>query len=239
MIETIQKTQHTLSVEGEELSYKLLRSKKRKYSLSMKVSRTGLLQINVPFKTHENDIQAFIKSKITWIKTNINKRQAMIPVPKVKYQDGETHRYMGIDYPLACITAGQSRVELCNDKLHVYHRKNASIKNILSKWYKSTAQEYLQKRTLQLADEFNMPKINDIKVRFMKARWGSCSNRSVITYNVHLIKATIENIDYVIIHELCHLIQPNHGALFYRLQTQLNPKWKQQKAQLNKEAHNI
>lgn len=235
MIKSPLESQHILSVEGEELSYKLLRSKKRKYSLSMKVTRTGHLQINVPFKTHENDIEAFITSKITWIKRNISKRQAMTALPEIMYQDGEVLQYMGIDCPLVCITAGQSRVELCNQQLHVYHRKNASIKNILNKWYKNTALQYFKKRTHQLAHEFNMPRINDIKVRFMKARWGSCSSRAVITYNIHLIKTSAENIDYVIIHELCHLVHPNHGAQFYRLQTQLNPNWKAQKAQLNKE----
>ena len=201
----------------------------------MKVTREGLLQINVPFKTHKTDIETFITSKERWIKKNISKQQAMAVVPELTFQNGELHRYLGVDYPLMCITANLSRVDCRNQQLIVYHRKNASIKNILNKWYKSTAQAYFKKRTLQLAEEFNMPKINEIKVRFMKARWGSCSSRAIITYNIHLIKSCCENIDYVIIHELCHLIHPNHGTQFYRLQSQLNPNWKRQKAHLNKE----
>ena len=232
-------SQHTLELDGAEFSYKLFRSKKRKYSLSMKVTRMGQLQINVPFKTRESDIEAFIASKTRWIKSTISKYQALSPSPKLIYQDGELHRYMGVDYPLVCISSAQSKVKLCHQQLHVYHRKNTSIKNILNKWYKNTALAYFTKRTLQLAEDFKLPKINDIKVRFMKARWGSCSSHAVITYNIHLIKTSCENIDYVIIHELCHLVHANHGAQFYRLQTQLNPNWKRQKAQLNTEAHNI
>lgn len=205
----------------------------------MKITRTGQLQINVPFMTHESDIDAFIRSKISWIKRNISKRLSMIPESPILYDEGEMHRYMGVDYPLTLMTASQSKVDLSHDKLYVYHRQNASIKNILDKWYKNSALKYLKIRTRQLAEAFNMPKINDIKVRYMKARWGSCSSRAVITYNVHLIKTAPEIIDYVIIHELCHLIHPNHGPHFYQLQSQLNPNWKLQKAELNKDANYI
>jgi len=239
LIKNTQESHHHLLVEGERINYKLLRSKKRKYSLSMKVTRNGQLQINVPFKTHESDIEAFITSKITWIKTHIIKYQALAAVPELTYQNGELHRFMGTAYPLKLITAKQSNIEQCNDQLIVYHRKNTSIKNLLNKWYKSTALEYFKIRTQQLAEKYNMPKINEIKVRFMKSRWGSCSSQSVITFNIHLIKSAPESIDYVIIHELCHLIHANHGSQFYQLQSHLNPDWKRQKAQLNREAHNI
>ena len=111
--------------------------------------------------------------------------------------------------------------------------KNSSIKNILNHWYKTQALDYLTNRTLLLAEKYSFPKIRSIKVRNMKARWGSCSSRSEITYNTHLIKTSNQSIDYVIIHELCHLIHQNHSARFYQLQTEINPNWKAQKQILN------
>jgi predicted metal-dependent hydrolase len=225
----------SLIISNDEVPYSLIRSKKRKKSIAMKVRKDGTLQINAPFNTHIEVIESFIISKYKWLQ----KKQAEIQNHALEkpalYKDGEKHFYHGNIFTLRLITSNKSHVKLVDEYLDIYHRKNSNIKNILNNWYKKQALAYFTKRTNLFVNSYNLPKVSDIKVRNMKARWGSCSNNAVITYNIHLIKASVESIDYVVIHELCHLIHANHGAGFYKLQSELNPYWKQQKQSLNQQ----
>ena len=70
-----------------------------------------------------------------------------------------------------------------------------------------------------------------------RAGWGSCSSKGVITFNLHLVKAPPECIDYVVAHEVCHLREHNHGKAFYALQEKLYPRWREAKARLKAEGH--
>jgi predicted metal-dependent hydrolase len=74
----------------------------------------------------------------------------------------------------------------------------------------------------------------EIKVRKMKRRWGSCQTNGCITLNLRLIQASIPYIDYVMIHELCHLVEPNHSRRFYALLDALLPDWRGRRERLNR-----
>ena len=229
------KLSQSLSINSEQLHYELIRSKKRKYSIAMKIRRDGVLQINVPFATSNADIESFIRSKYHWIQ-KIRNKHAKQPTPRqANYEYGEHHYFLGKSYPLQLITAAKSKIELTNDSFLVFHRKNSNIQNMLFAWYRQQAKNYFEVRTHQLQQQFNFPKIRQIKLRKMKARFGSCSSDAVITYNIHLIKAAPDLIDYVIIHELCHLIHHNHGKGFYQLQSRCNPQWRAHKTRLNEQ----
>lgn len=203
----------------------------------MKICNDGTLQLNVPMKTSSVVIEDFIVAKYSWLLKNQWQSKNLKTQRQATYEEGEKHLYIGKNHSLKLISAKQSKVELNDENLIIYHRKNSSIKALLDKWYRQQALDYLTKRTHLFANSYNFPPVSQVTVRNMKARWGSCNSRSEITYNTHLIKATAENIDYVIIHELCHLLHPNHGTGFYRLQTQLNPYWKKQKQVLDQEGY--
>jgi len=199
----------------------------------MKIRNDGILQLNVPMKTKLEVIEEFIISKYSWLqKKYIENYNSQNHKPLV-FEDGEVHLYFGKEYCLQLIVSTQSFVEIKNDKIIVFHRKNSIVKNILNRWYRQQALDFFNKRTHHFAKNYDFPSVKKVTVRNMKARWGSCNSRSEITYNIHLIKAPLENIDYVVLHELCHLIHPNHGVGFYQLQSQVNPDWKKQKYILN------
>lgn len=227
----------TIELDGEALSYRLYRSKKRKRSLSLKLNREGTLQINVPHTTSRQEIERFIADKYAWIQSKRNTRNCQEKIEPIDYSQGSMHLYLGKKYPLQLLPYQQSHIEFNQHSFVVFHRKNSNIESLLNHWYRQQALELFSKRTLMFQKQFNLPAVKSIKVRKMKARWGSCNSRAEITYNWHLIKATPACIDYVIIHELCHLLQPNHGAKFYQLQSQLNPYWKQHKKFLNDSAN--
>lgn len=233
MIANIIESEESLFVQGDVITYKLFRSKKRRSSISMKLGHDDCLRINVPFYIKIEVVEDFIVAKYSWLLKKRQERSPRKKVPLLVYQDGEKYLYQGIEYPLRLISTNYSKVELKNGFIYIFHRKNSSIKNLLSTWYRQEALEYFNKRTALFASAHNLPAIKMIKVRYMKARWGSCSSDAVITYNVHLLKASPESIDYVILHELCHLIHQNHSSRFYQLQSKLNPGWKLQKQLLN------
>ena len=233
MQKSLLETQEYLDINGEEITYVLRRSKKRKKSISMRYNRQSQLQINAPYRMNQDVINDFIMAKYAWIKSQKEVVDNKNKIKTLTYENKEPHDFMGRKYSLCLIQSKSSQVFLKHDELLVFHRKNSSVKNILNRWYKNQALEYFTKRTRLLADQYNFPKIKTIKIRNMRARWGSCSSLSEITYNTHLIKVSLDCIDYVIIHELCHLIHPNHSPRFYQLQTQINPHWKAQKKLLN------
>jgi len=220
------------------IDYTLVRSKKRKRSFSLKITSDGALQVNVPYKTKLADIESFIAEKHQWIVAKQKQNQRLVP-PEYTYQSGEKHYYRGRTLPLHLIVCHFSSVRFTQDSIAIFHRKNSSIKNILVKAYKQEALQYLTQRTHELAQAFSLTTLKQVKVRQMKARWGSCSHDGIITYNSHLIKAADDLIDYVIIHELCHLVHHNHGRGFYRLQSALNPRWKTQKQSLHEQGYRL
>lgn len=203
----------------------------------MKLNRHGLLQLNVPYRTDRSTVEDFIIAKYDWILSNKKNRKSQNDFIPLSYHDGAMHFYLGVQYPLQFISSKQSRVELKNNTIYVFHRKGVSIKNLLDKWYKQQALVYLNRRTVLFMNNYQLPHVNKVNIRSMKARWGSCNARAEITYNTHLIKAHVESIDYVIIHELCHLIHPNHGKGFYQLQSKLNPLWEKQKLTLDQQGY--
>ena len=233
------KTQKSITLEDKVIDFLLVRSKKRKYSLSMQIKKDGVLQVSVPFATNEKDIENFLSSKKQWVLEKLSQREKKCKPQPVTYKEGDLHWYKGRQYRVKLVITTFSRVELQEDNLLIYCRRNTSVKNALDKWYKKQALNDLTQRTQYFAQLHGFPKIKEIKIRLMKARWGSCSSRRVITYNTHLIKAPIDCIDYVILHELCHLIHQNHQKGFHQLQLKLNPQWKKQKQKLDSFAHQI
>ncbi len=239
MASTRTKTKESITLDNKVIDFLLVRSKKRQYSLSLQIKKDGCLQVNVPFTTKEKDIELFLISKKKWLLAKLLQRANKEPLQVVSYHDGDCHWYKGQKYPLKLIITTFSRVDLQDDALLVYYRRNYSVKNVLDKWYKKEALSYLTQRTQYFAQLHGFPKIKEIKIRSMKARWGSCSSRRVITFNTHLIKTPLDCIDYVILHELCHLIHQNHQKGFHQLQLSLNPMWKKQKHKLDQFAQHI
>jgi predicted metal-dependent hydrolase len=205
----------------------------------MQIKKNGILQVSVPSSTKEKDIKNFLTCKKQWVLDKLSQQEKKRKLQAVTYKDGDLHWYKGRQYWIKLVITTFSRVELQEDNLLIYCRRNTSVKNALDKWYKQQALNELIQRTQYFAQLHEFPKIKEIKIRSMKARWGSCSSRRVITYNTHLIKASQECIDYVILHELCHLIHQNHQKGFHQLQLKLNPQWKKQKQKLDSFGHQI
>ena len=162
----------------------------------------------------------------------------------------ETQFYLGRRYVLKVITNAEtndvtnSTVKLSRGKLTVElsqsdseldaEERAALVKSLIDKWYQDKAKLIFAERL-----DAVLPKaawVTDtpaFRLLAMKKQWGSCSTRGNLILNPHLVKAPKECIDYVILHELCHIAEHNHSEYFWRLLTQVMPNWKEVKARLD------
>jgi len=195
--------------------------------------------VNAPEASKDEDVIDAVKKRARWIYKRLYKFKAQLEhVMPRQYVSGETHYYLGKQYLLKVIPTTQQEqgVKLLRGKLEVFIKKNSTsgVKQLLDGWYKERAREVFSRRldavlpkAIWVKDE---PKI---RLQLMKTQWGSCSPSGLLTLNPSLVKAPRECIDYVIIHELCHIAEHNHSEKFYRLMKQVMPKWQAIKKNLD------
>ncbi len=159
--------------------------------------------------------------------------------PSRKYLSGETHRYLGRQYQLKVITARESDVKLKGRFLQVHHpdgKDYPEIERLVTQWYRDHASRLFNVRLascLEICKSLGLAATPRVSIRQMKRRWGSCTKTGNITLNLDLIRTPIHCIDYVIIHELCHLKVHSHSPAFYRILNRIMPDWEKRKSRLD------
>lgn len=196
----------------------------------------------VPHDTTDEAIQAAMIKRAKWIWQNIEEfsKQKDYVLPK-RYVSGETQFYLGKRYVLKVLIDAEqtSNVKLSRGKLNVTLRKDnddraIKVKQLLDKWYQHKAKLIFKERLAKLLPKASwVIDIPSFRIMAMAKQWGSCSTKGNLMLNPHLIKAPKECIDYVILHELCHIEEHNHSDKFWRLLTQVMPNWKEVKAKLD------
>lgn len=186
-----------------------------------------------------------VKKRGRWIHEQLRdfRKQLEFTSPR-RYISGESHYYLGKQYLLKVIEAPEQvqGVKLLRGKLEVSARAKTAekVKERLTEWYKERAKEVFAKRLEVLLEQTLWVDVRPpLRVLTMQTQWGSCSPEGRITLNPQLVKAPRECIDYVILHELCHIAEHNHSERFYRLMSQVMPKWEKIKARLDGMAHSI
>lgn len=214
------------------IHYSLKRSERK--TLGIEVHPDLSVWAIAPAQASLEDINEKVLKRAAWILKQQSFFEQFLPrTPQRMYVAGETHLYLGRRYLLKTSKAEEKTVKLKAGCLHVQTPKNTKIstKNALTQWYYKHAvkvfNEVLKEQfTLFAAYNIEFP---NLEIRRMKNRWGSCQAKGTIIINPEIIKAPKMCIRYVITHELCHLITPNHTKAFYNLQESILPnaqKWK-------------
>jgi len=191
--------------------------------------------------TREAIQDAMIKrTRWIWLRIKEFASQHDYVLPR-EYVSGESQFYLGRRYVLKVLNQPNkdTSVKLLRGKLEVTLRnepanRSKQVKALIDQWYLHHAKNVFYER-LQSA----LPKatwvegIPSFRIMTMKKQWGSCSTKGTLMLNPHLVKASKECIDYVILHELCHISEHNHSEKFWRLLTQVIPNWKEVKAKLD------
>ena len=200
-------------------------------NITLKVRPNGEAILTAPKTASDEHIKFIIEKRAKWI---AQKRTffASFMTPQKEYVSGEDFKYLGRSYRLKVVQSKEERVKLQRGYLELFVKDKSDIKrkeNLIYEWYYEKAMLYF----FNILQEFNKivkQDIKSVKIRQMKTRWGSCNPyKSYINLNIELIKKPKSCIEYVVFHELVHLLHPDHSKKFYDYLTLYMPDWQKRK----------
>lgn len=219
-----------------EFKYKVIYSSRR--TLGISILPDASVIVRVPYRTPEKTIIKLLNDKASWIQKHTeNIRKRISNNPQRHFINGEEHPFRGKACALRIERSSKPYCRFIENFIEVgtaYPERSDAVRHIMQQGYKREAGIIFPSTLKKIIEEkqsygFRVSKLN---IRTMKSRWGSCSSRGVITLNTELIKLPAIYLEYVILHELCHLRHHNHGEGFYRLLGELFPEWKKVRKQL-------
>ena len=218
------------------ISYRLVRSNRK--TMEIAVHPDASVVVKAPVQSDIESIESRISKRARWILRQINYFKQFHPKTPARCNvNGETHRYLGKQYRLKATRGDENSVKLSRGYFHVTCRRESdpeTVQKLLNNWYLEKARQHFTDSLDRCWPRFQ----NDcetrpvLRMKRMKARWGSLSGKGIITLNTDLVKAPTECIDYVVTHELCHLKVRNHSKEFYRHLESFIPNWKATKHKL-------
>jgi predicted metal-dependent hydrolase len=227
------------SVEYGSITITYFVTRTERSRVSIEVHPNFRVIVSAPCTATTAGIRETVKRKASWILKQHRFFADLLPrTPERRFVSGESHLYLGRQYRLRVReTKDDERVKLNAGYLHVYTATPASVdakQKLLAAWYRGHALRVLPQRVNAcLAQPLLLcARPSRIEIRPLRKRWGSCSPAGRLTLNVDLIRAPRGCIDYVITHELCHLLVPNHSSSFIRLLDRVMPDWRERKQQL-------
>ncbi|CAI1974308.1 M48 family metallopeptidase [Serratia proteamaculans] len=195
--------------------------------------------VSAPQDSDDQQVLNAVEKRGRWIYQQLRdfRKQLEYLTPR-QYISGESHYYLGKQYMLKVIVAPSDvqGVKMLRGKLEVTlrHKSAEKVLQLLTDWYKARAREVFARRlTAMLEQALWVSDSPPLRILTMQTQWGSCSPNGRLTLNPNLVKAPRECIDYVILHELCHLAEHNHSERFYRLMGQVMPEWEKTKKRLD------
>lgn len=208
-------------------------------TLGITVNPDLSVQVKAPKDASLDSIFQKVEKRASWILEQ--KRYFLAFEPRntsYLYKSGESHYYLGRQYRLK-IEEGKAEEVFYRGRYLKVETKNKSpehIKKLLDIWYRERAKIKFAEYAEPLIERFKEYKVEpkELYIQHMKSRWGSCTAKGNIILNPELVKAPRACIEYVIIHELCHLMHRNHTKAFFALQSREMPDWEKWKMKLEK-----
>ena len=195
------------------------------------IVRNGGVDLMLPNFVPRAEGMAFVRSKDNWIRRTLARQAAVEAARQTKqYVDGEAFEFLGRPYPLRLYLTTKPSAQLVNDYLYVgireRHRgsKSEAIKKQVWSWYQQQALTLLTDKTKRLAAQIGRECIG-VKLRRTKTKWGHCTRDGEIQYNWQIVVAPEPVVDYLVAHEVSHLVHHNHGKRFWRHVEKLCPDY--------------
>lgn len=227
-------------LDGKWVEYELQRKDVKNINLRIKADRTIFVSANP--RVPDEIIEEFIRSKSDYILKALAHYEELAryaPKPK-QYVDGESFRIFGHDRRLKVMEGKKNNVD--HDEsyitLTVKDPTDRELKQkLMDRWLNSICKDTIQSLCDAVYPKFQKYEVEfpNIRYRNMISRWGSCQpKRGVLTFNYALVEAPISCIEYVVVHEFTHFLQPNHSRKFYQQLAMFMPDWEERKKILEK-----
>lgn len=235
-------SQRAVTAGGREIPYSLERKPVK--NLNLRVRKDGSVWVSADAGVSCEEIDAFVASKAPYILKSLDHFHEMTqyrPQPK-QYVSGETFNILGRGLRLQVTQAAKDSISADGVYIHLSVRDLQDMEKkqrIVSRFLDQQCRMVFGGEMDALYPSFQkygVPKPS-LRIRSMETRWGSClAKKGIITLNKRLLEAPRHCIEYVVMHELCHLVHPNHSRQFYAFLTMLMPDWKERKQYLDKTA---
>lgn len=200
---------------------------------------TGRVRLAAPLNVSEDTIRLFAISKITWIKRNQRKFEGQERMAVCVYKQRESHYLGGQRYLLNVIEQNAIPKVVVRSKTYIdlYIRPNTSTKKreeIMTEWYRAELKKLIP-TIIEKWEKTTKIRINGWQVKLMKTKWGSCNiEKKKIWINLELIHKPLHCLEYIVLHEMVHLIERHHNEKFQYYMDRYMPNWKNIRAELNK-----
>ena len=220
------------------LRYHLIRSKKRRKTISLHIRENGKIVVHTPYRTPRWEIDKFIQEKESWIVEKISEREKRIKEVEKTFLPGEKFLYLGERYPLETKESGNKEfpLTLAFGKFILSRDHLGKARDLFCIWYKKEAKEKITGRVAHYSRRFQLLP-EGVKITNARSRWGSCSRDNRLSFSWRIIMASWTVIDYVLIHELAHIREKNHSKKFWDYVGSMLPDYRKHKSWLRENGH--
>lgn len=195
----------------------------------------GVVSIAVPKALETERIEQLLKDKHRWIKEKLYLHLQQQPAPKREMLSGEAFPYLGRNYRLKITTGKLQPVKLLHGRLQVVvpkaMRHEHVIRDMLTHWYRLQAETRFKEKVKRYSGIVGVEP-TDVSVKTFKSRWGSCNVKGEIQFHWKVIMAPHRIVDYVVVHELCHLKHHDHSPAFWKSVERILPDYAECRAWL-------
>jgi predicted metal-dependent hydrolase len=230
--------QHRVAYGSEQIAFSLRRQPSRLVSrIAIHVEPDGRVQVDAPALAPLADVLSAVRKRSRWISHHVSAaKDRLAQVLPREYVSGESVHYLGRRYCLKIIieagSAGEARLR--GGFVVVTVPDPNIVRLALDAWYRQRAREVFARRLAVVAEPLPwVQQLPPFRLQGMTRQWGSCSPAGRLTLNPWLVAAPREAIDYVLLHELCHLKHHNHARAFYAMLKGHMPNWEQIKSRLD------
>jgi hypothetical protein len=220
------------------LKYTVIRSRRRKKTLSIQVEKDGTVLVRVPLRAVQTDIDRFLKEKKQWLLKAIGRQQQNQNRQSRAFMPGERFDYLGETYPLEIGERDDPGDALTFTGREFLLKRDAlgGVRVLFHLWFQKQARVHLEERVRRFSGLLRISPAG-VAVHNARSRWGSCSPEDRLRFTWRLIMAPPEIIDYVVVHELCHMKIRNHSRDFWELVQSILPDYKKRRAWLRDHGH--
>ncbi len=218
------------------IDYKVVRSSRRRFSSSISVTAEKGVIVSVPKWVSLGAIEDMVREKADWIAKALARLGGVHQQSKKRFVDGEKHLYFGEEYPLvvvpstgiatARLTFRDGNFEAKVPGHHTSSEQRKDIKEAMLRWYLDNGKRIITEKVNHFTKLLGVS-YNRIVLKQVSSIWGSCSRKNNLNFNRKLIMAPHLVVDYVVIHEVCHLVHHHHRKAFWDLVKSLEPNYKE------------
>jgi len=202
--------------------------------ITIRIRPDGRVRVTAPLTAETAFVEKVLQEKSGWITRHLERLAGAPSLPAI-YLPGAVHHFLGNPFTLVPVRAGRYGVTLSEGRILVScpaPENPETLEKALRRWYRKQAETVIGERLVVWSPRLPVLPRHEVRFRWMRSRWGSCSRGNSIVFNTQLVKAPLTCIDYVVVHELCHTLHHDHGPDFKHLLDTVMPGWRSEAGRL-------